>query len=156
MRIQEMTPDLCLALLKRSNLARLACTNAMQPYVVPISFVYHDSSIYGFSTEGQKVVWMRVNPLVCLEIEEIVSRQNWKTVIVFGQFEELTDGDARTMAHGLFAKRASWWEPGYSRTTIAGKPRRLNPIYFRISIDKMTGHQGVESGSADSWEVPQR
>ena len=152
MHIQEMTHDLCVDLLKRTSLGRLACSNAMQPYVVPISFGYHLNDIYGFSTEGQKIEWMRANPLVCLEIEEVVSRQNWKTVIVFGRYEELSDDKTRATAHDILAKRASWWEPGYSTTIIAGKTRPLDPVYFRISIDKMTGHQAVESAAPVSQQ----
>ena len=143
MMIQDISSEMCIDLLKRTNIGRLACVKDLQPYVVPISFVYSSNFIFGFSTVGQKVDWMRANPLVCLEVDEIADQQNWRTVVVFGKYKELTDQEGRTAAHDLLAKSASWWEPGYSKTVIEGKTRPLEPIYFRISIDKMTGHQAL-------------
>jgi uncharacterized protein len=142
MHIQDISSEMCVELLKRTSIARLACVKDLQPYVVPISFVYSSQFIYGFSTVGQKVDWMRANPLVCLEVDEIVSRQNWKSVVIFGQYEELSDNEGRVTSHDLLAKSANWWEPGFASTVVEGKTRSLKPIYFRISIDKMTGHQG--------------
>jgi uncharacterized protein len=143
MMIQDLTSEMCIDLLKGTNIGRLACVKDLQPYVVPISFVYSPNFIYGFSTVGQKVDWMRANPLVCLEVDEIANRQNWRTVVIFGKYQELTDQEHRRAAHDLLSKSASWWEPGYSKTVIEGKTRPLEPIYFRISIDKMTGHQAL-------------
>ena len=145
MLIQDITPQMCIDLLKRATIGRLACVKDFQPYVVPISFVYSDNSIYGFSTVGQKVEWMRLNPHVCLEVDEIMSRQSWKTVVIFGRYNELTDQKNRGIVHDILAKSANWWEPGYTRTVVSGKARPLEPIYFRISIERMTGHQALQS-----------
>jgi nitroimidazol reductase NimA-like FMN-containing flavoprotein (pyridoxamine 5'-phosphate oxidase superfamily) len=41
------------------------------------------------------------------------------------------------------AKTAMWWEPGYTKTLHKGEERPLQPIYFRISISEITGHQGL-------------
>ena len=32
---------------------------------------------------------------------------------------------------------------GYSKTVIEGKERPLKGVYFRISIDQITGHVGI-------------
>jgi hypothetical protein len=40
----------------------------------------HKGMLYSFATIGRKVEWMRANPLVCVEVDEIVSRQKWQTV----------------------------------------------------------------------------
>jgi nitroimidazol reductase NimA-like FMN-containing flavoprotein (pyridoxamine 5'-phosphate oxidase superfamily) len=143
MMIQDISPEKCTELLKRTNIGRLACVKDLQPYVVPISFAYSANSIYGFSTVGQKIDWMRANPLVCLQVDEIVSRQDWQSVVVSGRYVELSDNyPERVIAHDLLAKSASWWEPGYAATLVEGKTRPLEPIYFRISIDKLAGRQG--------------
>ena len=47
------------------------------------------------------------------------------------------------VAHDLLAKTAMWWEPGYAKALLQGEERRLELIYFRISIRKISGHQGV-------------
>lgn len=49
----------------------------------------------------------------------------------------------RLVAHDLLAKTAMWWEPGYAKTLHQGEERPLQPIYFRISISEISGHQGI-------------
>ena len=71
--IREMSREECLGVLARATLVRLACAHENQPYVVPVYLVFHASSgeecFYGFTTPGQKVEWMRSNPLVCVEMD---------------------------------------------------------------------------------------
>jgi nitroimidazol reductase NimA-like FMN-containing flavoprotein (pyridoxamine 5'-phosphate oxidase superfamily) len=145
MLIRDMAREMSLDLLRRTHVGHLGCARAGQPYVVPISFAYHREHLYGFATVGRKVEWMRANPLVCVEVEEILSRQEWQTVVILGRYEELPDtpalGSTRALAHDLLAKAAAWWEPGYVKTLLHGKERPLEPIYFRISIDELSGHQ---------------
>ena len=86
---------------------------------------------------------MRANPLVCLQVDEIINRQNWQSILAFGEYQELADNQSRAQAHDLLAKSANWWEPGYASTLVQGKARPLEPIYFKISIAKLTGRQGL-------------
>ena len=147
MLIQEMTREMNLSLLNRSHIGRLGCSQGSQPYVVPIAFAYHREHLYSFSTIGRKIEWMRANPLVCVEVEEILSRQRWQTVIIFGRYEELADTpelyETRVFAHDVLAGTPVWWEPGYVKTLLQGEERPLQPIYFRISIGELSGHQGL-------------
>jgi nitroimidazol reductase NimA-like FMN-containing flavoprotein (pyridoxamine 5'-phosphate oxidase superfamily) len=93
MIIREMSEAECLQVLARARLARLACALENQPYVVPVYLTYDEDSrcLYGFTTPGQKVEWMRTNPLVCVEVDRIASHDQWVSVIAFGRFEELTE-----------------------------------------------------------------
>jgi uncharacterized protein len=147
MLIQDMTREMSVDLLKRTHIGRLGCAQDFQPYVTPMSFVHHQEFIYSFATIGQKIEWMRANPLVCVEVDEIVSRQQWQTVVIFGRYQELPDAPEfhgpRLVAHDLLAKTAMWWEPGYVNAIHHGEERQLEPIYFRISIRRISGHQGV-------------
>jgi nitroimidazol reductase NimA-like FMN-containing flavoprotein (pyridoxamine 5'-phosphate oxidase superfamily) len=148
MIIKDMTREAIDALLKRKRLGRLGCARDGQPYIVPFSFSYADDYLYSFGTIGKKIEWMRANPIVCVEIDEIVNNHDWQTVVMSGRYEELPDtpefNDSRTVAHDLLADTEMWWEPGYVKTIGAnGEERPLAPIYFRIAITEMTGHQGV-------------
>ena len=143
MLIQSMTGVASLELLGRATLGRVACTHEGQPYITPMSVTYDANWLYSFSTLGQKITWMRANPHVCVEVEELVSPQDWATVIVIGRYQELTTEKERTYAHDLLERRPAWWEPGYSRTVMEGKERPLKPVYFRILIDQITGHRGI-------------
>jgi nitroimidazol reductase NimA-like FMN-containing flavoprotein (pyridoxamine 5'-phosphate oxidase superfamily) len=87
--IQELTKRECLSALAGARLGRLACTHENQPYVVPIYFVYEEPYLYGFTTMGQKVEWMRSNPLVCVELDEVENSEQWISILVFGRYEEL-------------------------------------------------------------------
>lgn len=96
MIIREMSRVECLQMLSRNRLARLACARENQPYIVPVSLVSHESAndgpcLYGITTPGQKIEWMRANPLVCIEFDEVASQSQWVSVIVFGRFEELPE-----------------------------------------------------------------
>jgi uncharacterized protein len=145
--IQELTREASLELLACTRLGRLACTQGTQPYVVPVYFAYHDHALYSFATVGQKIEWMRANPLVCVEVDEILSQQQWVSVIVLGRYEELPDTpewqSARAVAHKLLQKSAMWWEPAYVESCSEGGPRPLVPIFYRIQVDRITGHRAV-------------
>lgn len=147
--IREMTRKMSIDLLDRTHIGRLGCTQDLQPYIVPFAFTYHQGFIYSFTTIGKKVEWMRDNPLVCVEADEIVSRQEWQTVVIFGRYQELADtpeaGQLRGVAHDLLAKTAMWWEPGYVRTLHQSEERPLEPLYFRILINEISGRQAFPS-----------
>jgi nitroimidazol reductase NimA-like FMN-containing flavoprotein (pyridoxamine 5'-phosphate oxidase superfamily) len=91
MIIREMSEAECLQVLARARLARLSCAHENQPYVVPVYLTYDETCgcFYGFTTPGQKVEWMRTNPLVCVQVDRIASPDQWVSVIAFGIFEEL-------------------------------------------------------------------
>jgi uncharacterized protein len=145
--IEELMPRECREIISRSVHARLACSFNNQPYVVPIHVYLEGSFLYGFSTMGQKIEWMRQNPLVCVEFEEVASEREWATVVVGGVYEEIPNTSdfayARSVAESLFQRRPVWWEP--ASLPVEGRPRR-SPILFRIIISRMTGRRGSSSG----------
>ena len=67
------------------------------------------------------------------------------SVIVFGRYEELPDTpewrSARVFSHTLLAQHANWWQPAYVKTILHGTERPLVPIFYRIHIARITGHQ---------------
>jgi nitroimidazol reductase NimA-like FMN-containing flavoprotein (pyridoxamine 5'-phosphate oxidase superfamily) len=143
--IQELTKQESLDLVARSHLGRLACARGFQPYIVPTYFAYDSNCLHSFSTVGQKIEWMRDNPLVCVQVDEIVNSRQWVSVVVFGRFEELPDAPewrgARALTHDLLERKAMWWEPGYVKTLIGGTQRPLEPVFYRIHIVRITGHR---------------
>jgi hypothetical protein len=94
---------------------------------------------------------MRENPLVCVEFDELVSPQNWATVIIEGKYQELPKTpefeNARGYAYELLQRRPVWWEPAYVKTTLQGNARSIEPVYFRILIEKISGHRGMPDAS---------
>jgi nitroimidazol reductase NimA-like FMN-containing flavoprotein (pyridoxamine 5'-phosphate oxidase superfamily) len=145
MRIEELNNEECRALLKRSALGRIACSFNDQPYVVPFYFVYEKGEyLYAFATVGQKIDWMRKNPLVCVEVEEVKSQNDWSTLVIFGLYEELPDApefkEHRGYAHELLSRRPMWWQPSFVSGAHRGTAGET-PVYFRVFIKEITGHQ---------------
>ena len=71
MFIHELSADECRKIMSEATLGRLGCARLGQPYVVPISFVCDGDYAYSVSMVGQKIEWMRENPLVAVEFDEI-------------------------------------------------------------------------------------
>ena len=160
MLIENMSLQDSTNVLIRARFGRLACVNDGQPYITPIYFAYHDSSLYSFSAVGQKIHWMRSNPLVCAEVEEISNQQSWSTVIIFGKYEELLDtpehGAKRQRAYDLLQKRPMWWEPASAPLVHAEAVNPSDLVYFRIIIDRVSGRRGLpETGSAETKSSPE-
>ena len=147
MFIHEMTSSECSDALEHAHVGRLACAHDNQPYIVPMNFASDGTFLYlyGFTTLGQKIEWMRSNPLVCFEIDEVVNHNHWLSVIVFGRYEELPETEefesARERAYAYLQKRVMWWEPAYISQEHRAQPHSLTPIFFRIRIERMTGHR---------------
>ena len=147
MVIEEMTEEDCRAMLARTHIARLGCAQNNQPYVVPVS-LYFDGheGLYCPTTLGQKIEWMRQNPLVCVQMDEVITERHWLSLIVFGRYEELPHTDEyeadRRTAEGLFVRHSAWWEP--ASVPLTGHEQRPR-ITFRINIARMTGRAAVDT-----------
>lgn len=111
MTINELTAAECSEFLSRVSLGRLACSLDDQPYVVPI-FLAHDAGyLHALSTVGQKIKWMRKNPKVCVQVDEIQSQSQWTSVVVNGQYQELVEPRySSELAHArkLLEKHLRW------------------------------------------------
>ena len=86
MLIRDLTTSECHDVLRKVAIARLACARDNQPYVVPIHVYFDGDCLYSFATLGQKIAWMRENPRVCVQVDDVGDRFHWATVVVFGQY----------------------------------------------------------------------
>ena len=147
MFIHEMNEFECRKALQQAKVGRLACARDNQPYVVPIYFVLDREQIYAFTTLGQKIDWMRMNPRVCLEIDERTKHDQWQSILIFGQYEELPDlpqfEAARVKALKLLQTHAMWWEPAFIGAAHRDVPNSEKPIFYRIMIKRMTGRRAT-------------
>jgi len=147
MFIHEMSELECRKALEEASLGRLACVRDNRPYVVPMYFTFDGHHLYGFTTLGQKTEWMRSNPHVCVEIDERTSHDRWMSVIVVGRYEELADEPqyeaARMEAINVLQRRVMWWEPALIASSHSDLPHSITPIFYRIHIEKMTGHRAT-------------
>jgi nitroimidazol reductase NimA-like FMN-containing flavoprotein (pyridoxamine 5'-phosphate oxidase superfamily) len=147
MLITGMNGEECRDLLSRLGFGRLACAHQNRPYIVPIYFAYAPDHLYGFATLGRKVEWMRSNPQVCVEVDEVLSHFRWSSVVVLGRYEELPDTpqylEARLQAQLRLEKSALWWQTAYAANQVRSEPHPSNAIFYCIHIEEISGRRAT-------------
>jgi uncharacterized protein len=135
--IKDLSPEKSRELLRRESLARLACVADGEPYVVPVNYVFDGESVLVHSLPGRKINAMRANPRVCLQVDEIEDELGWKSVLAFGNYEEITGAAERGRAMSSLLARFPKLTPVESY--LAGDADSPAPIVFRIRVDKISG-----------------
>jgi nitroimidazol reductase NimA-like FMN-containing flavoprotein (pyridoxamine 5'-phosphate oxidase superfamily) len=151
MIIDEMTEQECRTVLARGSIGRIGCALEAQPYVVPIYFAYEPEYVYVLSTFGQKIEWMRANPKVCVQVDEIASQLQWVSVIANGIYEELPEprfSNERAHARSLLQKQHRWWLNALAERQAKSNEVLIEPLFFRIRIDSMTGLRATAAGES--------
>ena len=142
MQIIAMSQEECSEFLKRVSTGRLACSLDNQPYIVPVAFSYEADCIYIFSTLGKKIKWMRQNPKVCLQADEIGSWSSWLSVIVTGTYLELREPQytaQREHALEQLAQYSQWWRTPLAERREQTSDLSIETVFFRIDIESMSG-----------------
>jgi uncharacterized protein len=158
--------------LKSQLIGRLGCSDGNKVYVVPITYAYNNGYIYGHTKDGLKIQMMRNNPNVCFEIDWMKDMSNWKSVIVYGTFEELKGEDAnngleilmKSIMHNLDRKSSPTGVSGNDNLGIqnfAFQHSFLSPflhsknneifeiVVYRIKVNESTGKFGDDESTAD-------
>jgi nitroimidazol reductase NimA-like FMN-containing flavoprotein (pyridoxamine 5'-phosphate oxidase superfamily) len=124
------------ALLSTRGIGRLGCVDNGEPYVVPINYVFDDGSVYSHSLPGRKIEALRAHPRACLQVDEIKNDFEWRSVIAFGNFEEIRVPNERSSILGKLLARFPLLTPVESVMTPETEP---HSVVFRIRIDRITG-----------------
>lgn len=134
--------------LEKSIVGRLGYTDGHKIYIIPISFLFYNHKyIIAHSREGQKIEILRKNPEVCLEVDMIHNLSNWKSVILWGRYEEISHQPDKHYALDMLIRKinkqklveahVSPEEPEIEKSTAL--PDREKAIVYRIKIEKRTG-----------------
>jgi len=73
-------------------------------YIFPINYVYDGENIYANTLDGSKLRMMRLYPEVCFQVDQRENSANWRSVIVWGTFQELKEEEA-ARASNLLTKQ---------------------------------------------------
>ena len=147
MAIKEMSETECRAFLTRAQIGRLACALNDQPYVVPISVVCEEDYIYSFTTIGRKIEWMRKNPKVCVQLDELPAQSRWISVIASGVYQELSVPQfetERAHARKLLDRKSRWWLNAFAERDLKSSEALIDPLFFRIRIQSLTGLEATD------------
>lgn len=145
--IRILNTEDSISLLENNYIGNLAYIFRNQPFIAPITyyFVKQLNIIIGYSAEGHKITAMRKNNAVSLQVGEIDSVNNWKSILVHGTYDELTGSDAKVQLHNF--------STGVKQIITIKKDKELDfisqfsskiykndiPIVFIIKIDQITG-----------------
>lgn len=84
-------------LLHSQVVGRIGCHVEGTTYIVPVSYAYDGTYIYGHTKEGMKIKMMRKNPQICFEVDVVENMGNWRSVIAWGTYEELKTPEDRRL-----------------------------------------------------------
>jgi uncharacterized protein len=135
MNIGRLKDTDALAILREGTLGRLGCIAAGWPYVVPVNYFFDEKDIYIHSLPGKKIDALRANPRVCLQVDEIQDSYNWRSVIAYGTFEELSSEETRENVLTKLYSRLPHMTPVESMLVKGLK----ETLVFRIKVDEVTG-----------------
>jgi uncharacterized protein len=145
--ITKLNPQQIDAVLTANSVGRIGCYDGEKIYVVPVSYVYENGYIICHSLEGMKIDMMRKNPSVCFEVDAMQSMQQWQSVILWGQYEELQDETEKYYAMKIFVDRMMHMKlgetgqpPHISEQRVHPRhPDNIHPVIYRIRITEATG-----------------
>ena len=125
----------CLELLRSVGWGVLASVGEGQPYAVPVGYALGADCVYVATGPGRKRSNLDANPRVCLTVCEVCSFEQWRSVVVAGEAQEVVGMAARTAAVAAFvAQRAP-----RGRASGADVKRLLTARIFALSLVGMTG-----------------
>jgi nitroimidazol reductase NimA-like FMN-containing flavoprotein (pyridoxamine 5'-phosphate oxidase superfamily) len=143
--IEILSDQEIISVVSNSVVGRLGCHADGKTYVVPISFAYDSGYIYARTFEGMKLEMMRKNPEVCFQVDDMQSMADWKSVILWGTFEELKKKPERELGLKILLSRIL---PNVSSETVkftpewpfaSGNLSEIKGTVFRIRVSEMSG-----------------
>lgn len=133
--------------LENNFIGRIGCYDGDNVYIVPVNYLVSLQCVYGHSLEGRKIEVMRNNPKVCFEVEDIKSHTDWRTVIAWGVYEELTDDAEITKLRDHFSdqvlklKASKTAMPPHAAEERSRdvKPDFARSVFYKIKFTDLSG-----------------
>ena len=102
---------------------------------------------------------MRQNPEVCFEVDRMKEMSNWKSVIAWGRFEEITDTEERNKALQTLIQRKV---PSLVSDTLklsddwpfnTKQLEAISGVVFKICLEEKTGRFELASTNSVSYKI---
>ncbi|XHX78335.1 MAG: pyridoxamine 5'-phosphate oxidase family protein [Stenomitos frigidus ULC029] len=137
--IDEMGQSEIQGFLHEVGYGHLGFIHEGKPYVMPMHYYLEGSDIYLFTTKGMKTHDLNANSAVCLQVEKIDDPLHWRSVIVTGQAEQLTEQPDIDRARQFIQKQNPALSPAINRTWIDAGGRAEVVVIYRIRPSEMSG-----------------
>ena len=134
--IKTISDEEARTLLSECRTGRLGCVADGGPYVVPVSYIFSDDSIYIHSYPGRKIKALRENPRACLQVDDVKDTYNWRSAIAFGHYEEIIDEEERRR---VFRQLLSHFPALTPVESVPVHDGQSSVIVFRIRVEEVTG-----------------
>jgi nitroimidazol reductase NimA-like FMN-containing flavoprotein (pyridoxamine 5'-phosphate oxidase superfamily) len=131
--------------LQTQVVGRIGCCNGDRIYVVPVTYVYNSGYIYAHSKEGMKIQMMRTNAKLCFQVDAIDNMSNWRSVILWGEYEELKTEKEQQTGKNLLIDRLGPFvtsetvRPSHHSRAPEIIEKGLRAVAYRIRITEKTG-----------------
>jgi nitroimidazol reductase NimA-like FMN-containing flavoprotein (pyridoxamine 5'-phosphate oxidase superfamily) len=148
--MKELTFDQCEKILGDCRYGHLGFVADGEPHVVPVTYVYQYGYLYSFTHEGEKISAMRKHPNVCLQVEDVKNGNDWRSVICFGTFEEITETKEKRDIQFLLAEQYAHISMNENKAPVSPLIDDLHShttddvkksVIYRINIKKTTGRE---------------
>jgi nitroimidazol reductase NimA-like FMN-containing flavoprotein (pyridoxamine 5'-phosphate oxidase superfamily) len=78
-------------------------------------------------------------------VDTFTDDRDWRSVVMYGLYTELPDTPGtqhdREQAWSFLQEHANWWEPGALKPTSQSMTNSPTHLFYRISIESITGRQ---------------
>jgi nitroimidazol reductase NimA-like FMN-containing flavoprotein (pyridoxamine 5'-phosphate oxidase superfamily) len=136
------------AIITKAKVCRLAMLDGTRPYIVPLSFGYHDNTLYFHgSLKGKKIDLIRENPNVCFEFDHLIETSesekacNWsmkfQSVIGFGKACLLDGKEEKQMALTVIMAQYSAQQFDFPEKILQAT------AVIKVTIESLTGKQSL-------------
>ena len=147
--IQKLDKTKCRLLLSQNYIGHLSYIFNNKPYVVPITYYYDDmtNAIIGYSGIGHKIRALRINRDVSMEVSEVASVNNWKSVLVQGTYREFEGSTALMNLHKFaegvkdIIKNVEGKELSFISDFSNKIYKEGQPVVFKIDVEELTGRE---------------
>ena len=134
-------------ILKNNYVGYLSYIQYNKPYVVPITYFYDEEQhhIICYSANGHKIDALRKNNIVSMCVTDMVSVNNWKSVLAHGTYKEHSGSDSKALLHqfSLGVKDIILKKELTDLDFISQFSSKVynyeSPIVFTIEIEYITG-----------------
>lgn len=143
LKVEDMSHGQMHELLERQSFGHLGCAREGRPYVVPMHYAFDGKDLFFFTTEGMKTHFIDANPQVCLQVEEVADPSRWRSVMVSGRAEKLSQTEDVQHAMQQILKRNPSLTPAISATSLDTWGRAVDIALYRITPEIIDGRQTV-------------
>ncbi|QIP15129.1 hypothetical protein G8759_22145 [Spirosoma aureum] len=140
--LSELTSEVIETMLANQYFGRIGCAADNRILIEPVMYYYDGHFIYGLTRQGTKTQLLNKNPAVAFEIDETISPDIWRSVVIEGVYEELQGEDRDDALFFLRQRKIPVFadeQLGYPGVDSPVRQKVVYPVVYRIRIVSKTG-----------------